>query len=204
MRTLFISILIGLSFLRLPAFAQGFTNKADATNKLVEGKKDGKWLEYLDNYTLETNDMKEAKYYSLTVYKAGAYNGTRSVYYLSGKLFYKTIWVNNKLTDKVEKMYYESGQLMSEEALANGQPNGLHKQYYETGILQAETPYTNGKMNGLWKQYYASGKLKREIPMVNGLEDGEDKEYYESGQLKSKTVYTNDKPGVKENYNDNR
>jgi hypothetical protein len=45
----------------------GFTNKAEAQNEFVNGKKEGKWIEYVDSVghiTGETN----SHYYALIIY----------------------------------------------------------------------------------------------------------------------------------------
>jgi antitoxin component YwqK of YwqJK toxin-antitoxin module len=72
----------------------GFTNKAEAKNLMVNGLKEGKWVEYLDSAKVEiegillmtpTNDT-NAPYYSLSVYKKGNLYGIAREYYKGGSL----------------------------------------------------------------------------------------------------------------------
>jgi hypothetical protein len=146
MKTFFI-LLIFLSF-SLIGLGQnypdsGFTNKAEAKNLMVNGLKEGKWVEYADDSSMDTEDT-NAPYYVLTIYNAGKATGIVREYYKCGKL------------------YIESPSLMDDKL------NGVAKEYYESGILKEETPYTNNKTNGVEKEYYENGKLKRETPYNNG------------------------------------
>ena len=85
----------------------GFTNKAEATNQLKHGLKDGKWFEYLDSNGNITSN-KNTPYYSLTVYKDGKAYG-------------------------IARSYYKTGTLQGELPYKNGEINGLYKGYYESG-----------------------------------------------------------------------
>ena len=57
----FLALILSLSF-SLAVFAQadsGFTNKAEATNQMVNGLKEGKWLQYFktkDGLEVETKN----------------------------------------------------------------------------------------------------------------------------------------------------
>jgi antitoxin component YwqK of YwqJK toxin-antitoxin module len=125
-----------------PTDSIGFTNKAEAKNLTIDGKKEGKWISYEDdkfNSTADTN----APYYALVVYKTGHQIGTIRKYYKSGKL----CTVNPCTVDGIK--------------------NGMSKAYYENGKLEGEVPYTNDKKNGVMKIYYENGKLKSESTFVN-------------------------------------
>ena len=157
---------------------QGFTNKSEAKNEMVNGKREGKWIEYFsDDYGNTTSDSNNYFSYSLTVYRNGEPIG-------------------------LERIYYKSGE-REEVPHNNGRGNGVVKVFYKTGELKFEQPWENNALNGVLKAYYRSGELKCETPFKNGFENGVQKQYYESGKIKSETIYIN---GVKEgtkNYDEN-
>ena|GEM_PF-3077015 len=77
-------------FFTLTAFGQadslGFTNRAEAKNLMVNGQKQGKWVEYIDADNLVTNDPQKAQAYRLIIYKEGHPYGVIREYNKSGKL----------------------------------------------------------------------------------------------------------------------
>ena len=167
----------------LSLFAQdslGFTSKAEAENKMVKGKKVGKWVEYLDKDEVPTlgNDSVYAAFYKLVVYKNGIPCG-------------------------VVRKYLKNGQLATEAPYVHGKMNGMEKVYYKNGNVMWESPETNNKTNGLVKGYYEDGKLKSECTWTDNLPDGMCKEYYESGKLKRQTIYVNGKEGKTTKYDEN-
>ncbi|MGP8214003.1 MAG: toxin-antitoxin system YwqK family antitoxin [Bacteroidia bacterium] len=129
----------------------GFNNKAEAKNVMVNGLKEGKWMEYIDS-TEKISTNSKSPYYRLTIYKNGQPVGKVREYYNSGKL-------------KFEKPYLE------------GMLNGLEKDYYENGNLKRETYYKNGNANGVEKDYYKNGKLwyetvfKDDVPGITTVYD---------------------------------
>jgi antitoxin component YwqK of YwqJK toxin-antitoxin module len=213
----FLIILISLTF-TLTAIGQqqaypdsGFTNKAEAKNLTVNGKKEGKWLEYLeeervedtveavsewdtshfyirhtyisDKFTQDTN----ATFYRLTIYKEGVQFGIMRQYYRSGKLNWEINY-----SPYEERIYDENGKLMSSTANQNKSNVGMAKEYYENGKVRVPTPLIRQKGNGVAKGYYESGKLMEETPYINGLINGVEKDYYENGNIQSETPYRND------------
>lgn len=148
-------------YFSMAAFAQrnlldtGFTNKAEAKNEMVNGAKEGKWVEYDTCY--ENGDtVGKLCGYKLTTYKADSPYG-------------------------IVREYDISGILKSEIPMKNGKENGLEKRYYDSGKLMMETLYTNEKRNGLEKEYYENGKLKAQTIYTNG-KAGEVKSYDEKGK----------------------
>jgi antitoxin component YwqK of YwqJK toxin-antitoxin module len=143
----------------------GFINKAEARNKVVNGLKEGKWLEYLDeseNVIADTTKISDtgiaAKYYRLTLYKADKPVGVARQYYLlpgANILFRETPYTNGKI-------------------------NGVYKEYYPDGLIHREYPYTNGTENGLAKDYWDGGDVKSETKYTNG-NAGPNKSYDENG-----------------------
>lgn len=155
----------------------GFTDKAEAKNLMVNGKKEGKWCEFhasINDKDVITKDEKRANAYYLTVYKAGIPYGVMRIY-----------WVNNNLIWLMkEKSKYKNGWLYRKIPYSNGQINGVLVEYdpEETSY----TPYKDGKKNGISKVYYCSKQgsgLKWEITYVNDTEIGTKKLYYQDGKL---------------------
>lgn len=58
------------------------------------------------------------------------------------------------------------GKIQTGQADTNG--NRIEKKYYDNGNLESETPYVNGEIYGIQKIYYKNGNLESEIPFVNG------------------------------------
>jgi antitoxin component YwqK of YwqJK toxin-antitoxin module len=146
---------------------QGFTNKAEAKNLMVNGKREGKWIVYEadmpdsvgDGVTyLSTHVVPKdsnAEYYSLIIYKNGKPDGIKRRYYMSGKLQSECKYIKGKINDTT-KMYYESGGLSAIMPIKNDNKNGVEKWYYENGKLKQETTYINGKEGGT-KHYDENG-----------------------------------------------
>jgi hypothetical protein len=81
--------LILFLFVTLSAFGQtdtGFTNKAEAKNLMVNGMKEGKWIEYIDADNLVTTNKQKAQCYRLIVYKNDVAYGKVREYTKDGKL----------------------------------------------------------------------------------------------------------------------
>ncbi|HTB05641.1 MAG TPA: toxin-antitoxin system YwqK family antitoxin [Bacteroidia bacterium] len=181
-------IILSLS-LSIAAFGQqdslGFTDSTEAKNLIINGLKQGKWVEDID----ETEYPMGQKYYCLTVYRTGIEYGIQRGYYMSGKLYFITSFKNGK-QNGLYKEYFENGILSLEEPFTYGLTNGIVKGYDEDGKLTLETPYSNGKINGVQKEYYENGNIEKETPYKNGDKDGLIKEYYENGGIKSISIDT--------------
>jgi antitoxin component YwqK of YwqJK toxin-antitoxin module len=178
-----------------------FTSKDSAKNKLINGKKEGKWLEYSDYYGHVIVDS-NAPSYKLTVYKNDRPDGIVRQFYKSGKRQQITPYLNGK-RNGVERGYYENGRMFTEVTYVNGVLNGPWKEYFVSGKLKSNTPYTDGKINGVDTLYYESGKLRAEHPYTYSVRNGTSKIYYENGNLKSTTVYNNGVKGETINYDEN-
>jgi antitoxin component YwqK of YwqJK toxin-antitoxin module len=213
----------------LNAFGQidsGITNKAEAKNLKVNGKKEGKWMEYIDDAEKIAKDSNKARYYHLAVYKSGKLNGFVRDYekngqlhsiglyindkengyftfYDSGRVVLSIPYVNGKVTG-VAKFYSLSGDStdlgMFEVPYIDGQRNGVEKAYYKNGKIMWEDTINNGKKQGIDIAYYESGKEKGEESWRNGKREGMGKEYYEDGKIKSETFYKNGKEGATKKY----
>jgi len=90
---------------------------------MVNGKKEGKWCEFIvkNLYTVEPNDSSKADSYRLVIYKHGEIYGICRAYYLSGKLEEETPFnVHGDYENGVQKEYYENGKLKSEITYRDG------------------------------------------------------------------------------------
>lgn len=140
-----------LAFLIFPgisAFAQSalqensFTNKTEAKNIMLNGLKEGKWVEYL---RLEDNgmimaDSNSATFYRLTIYRDNMPCGMVRVYTIKGLLLSETPYSNGK-RDGVSKAYgSRNGNLLYEDIYNNGR-HAMTKFYNENGKLQCVTTY---------------------------------------------------------------
>jgi antitoxin component YwqK of YwqJK toxin-antitoxin module len=167
----------------LSAFAQtdsSFTDYKEAKNITINGLKEGKWAENIDDNDSVTHDI-NAPYFRLTVYKAGQPTGIVRYY----------------------SMLFEGDRhnLYRQIPYSNGKINGLYTEYYFVdGEIRREYPYKNGVENGVARDYWMGGQLKSEVTYVDGKENGVEKFYNEDGKLISKTVYKNGKVISTKNY----
>ncbi len=193
-------LIISLSF-SLIAFGQvdslGFTNKAEAKNLMLNGIKEGKWVEYYPTFQYLVSDSEyHHNHYDtmisgsdtgiftfanpiLTIYKNGKQVGTQREYNRNGTLYVKTEYSNGK-KEGIERMYFEHGNVWVETPYINGEINGAAKCYYPSGKILYETQFTKGKLNGIASEYYEDGKLKAETTWDNGVK-GVTKTYDENG-----------------------
>jgi antitoxin component YwqK of YwqJK toxin-antitoxin module len=132
-RLLVICSLITIHYSLLAQQDSGFTNKAEAKNQMVDGKKEGKWVEYWE-FGEEPYITKDttAPMYSLIFYKANRAYGISRCYLKSGKLLNEIHYTDNKDNYTV-KVFYESGKLRGEAVYENSKQVGAAKNYDENG-----------------------------------------------------------------------
>ena len=202
----FLSLILFLS-ISFVGFAQqdysdsGFTNKAEAKNLMVKGKKEGKWVEYFEKYYQITKDT-NAPFYRLTIYKSGKPYGMQKMYFKSGKLASEISYVNGK-RNGVSREYYENGKLKSVCAFSNDWINGNAINYYENGNISNEDVFTNGVINGIRKCYNEDGSMDFEVLYVNGEREGIQKGYYPDGKLRFLITYKHGREKEEKNYDEN-
>lgn len=149
----------------------GFTNKAEAKNEMVNGKKEGKWIEYFDvggGGTCADTTAKEIfsstypPLYRLVVYKDDDFCSTERVYDRSGRLRSEVPYTYHHL-EGVEKDYYSDGKLKSETTYGHNSFPITVKNYDENG---------NEIKNAVQKDYYKNGKIISETIIKDGGEQG--------------------------------
>ncbi len=65
----------------------------------------------------------------------------------------------------------------------------LEKKYYEDGQLWVEIPYQDGLIHGIMKEYYDNGHIHNLIPFAYGSPDGTAKSYSYNGRLKHQVYW---------------
>jgi antitoxin component YwqK of YwqJK toxin-antitoxin module len=138
---------ISLIAIHCSLFAQqdsGFTNKAEAKNQMVNGLKEGKWVEFVNYDDSVVTDSTYIPYYRLSIYRAGKLSGKVRKYLRSGILIVEAYYIEGKLNETY-KFYWMNGKLRNATPYINDVINGTVKEYYENGELQSETIYINGK-----------------------------------------------------------
>ena len=76
---------------------------------------------------------------------------------------------NSYINDnRLQTLYYENGQKMSEVKYLDNRLDGKYLSWYETGELKCEIDYENGERQGLTIEYYKNGGKKNESKYHNG------------------------------------
>jgi antitoxin component YwqK of YwqJK toxin-antitoxin module len=184
----------------------GFKNKKEAKNRKVNGKKEGKWIEY---YTDEdeadnihpTNDSSIAASYVLVIYRNDKAEGIVRNYWKNGKLSAE-IQYKNGSRNGFERDYADDGTVILEAMFVNDRLNGPYIEYAGKNKRE-ELNYVNDQQTGIKKEYYDDGHLKSEVNLVEGSRNGIEKTYYENGKLASESVYSNDKLTGTVNFDEN-
>ncbi len=194
-------LLLSLSF-SIAAIGQieypdsGFTNKAEAKNLMVNGLKEGKWVECLDGmfhiitdsaYLKLIRDSNEKcspygiNFYSLSVYRAGKHYGTTRWYLLDWKLWCEYPYIDDNLNG-IYKIFYQNGKVKEESTFTNNITNGKARWYYPNGKIERVMTSDMGKikdvkyfdengeqiLNGIAKFYDENGKIQFDITLKNG------------------------------------
>ena len=126
-------------------------------------------------------------------------NSNRTHYYLINSLLLLSILFFNfncnyvstsyKSIKKIERSYYDNGQLEYEAEFENEKLNGETKYWSKNGHLISISNYINGKAHGKWEKFYENGNLMYEINYFHGQKNGIEKWYYENGQIQSETGF---------------
>jgi len=99
-------------------------------------------------------------------------------------------YTDNTLSNGTMKSY-KNDKLMEEIIFENSMPK-LQKMYYDNGNLAVEIPMKNGEVDGEAKNYYENGKIKEVYSFKNGKKEGIGKEYSETGEIIKEVLYKDD------------
>jgi len=111
------------------------------------------------------------------------------LFYL-GLIFTITFLLN--ACKKVEKEYWENGQIKSSIEYKNGEKNGKTIYYFKNGSKQKEFTYENGSLEGISYQWDYSGVLLSSVEFSNNMMNGEAISYNEDGSKMEILHYKND------------
>jgi len=145
---------------------------------ILNGKKNGIFTTYL----IDSFDHKKLYKIWEQSYKNDSLNGVWKTYNLKGNLVHIENNVNNKLigiardywidgkiimgeteyfadtAKRIERKYYNNGNLKSDIRFIHDLANGTGKKYYENGVLKDQVIFKDGKLNGIRTYYYPNGK----------------------------------------------
>ena len=88
-----------------------------------------------------------------------------------------------------EIKYFESGQVMMEGAMKDGQREGEWTAYYPDGRTQSVCDFKAGKLDGVNKVYWENGNLRWEGFFKNNVHCGKWKYYDEQGIFQQEVDY---------------
>lgn len=95
----------------------------------------------------------------------------------------------NDTTKKIQKQYWENGNVYIEGELIKEKRNGLWKAWYDNGHLWSIGNYVNGEKEGLEETYYPNGNVRYSIIYKNGKEEGMARYYSNKGELIIERVF---------------
>ncbi len=97
----------------------------------------------------------------------------------------------NNLSEKYEKIFYQSGGVFIEGKLVNDKREGLWLSYYENGTIWSLGNYSNGLRNGKSEVYYDNGRLRFVKNYKNDVPVGIWTFYDKNGDLVGEIEYQN-------------
>jgi antitoxin component YwqK of YwqJK toxin-antitoxin module len=162
----------------------------------------GLWKTYYENGIIfqEQNFRVDKKVYIKTYFKNGKIKqegeydkfekdlkplGLHILYRENGKKIQEVDYLSDDRS-KVEKNYFENGQIFSVINYVDSIYHGKVIHYREDGKIEKESSYKFGKLNGLVKSYFPNGNLHIESNFCNNQQQGLLAEYYENGKIKLK------------------
>ena len=129
-------------------------------NKVSEGKVVNKLYEGQWKYYHKASKV----VMTIENYSKGNLEGTRSVFYPSGKIAEEMVYKNN-LKNGLYKRYTDAGIIIEESNYKNNEFDGLATfKDPDDGNLVSTGKFFNGKKVGIW-QFFNKGKLAKEINM---------------------------------------
>lgn len=94
---------------------------------------------------------------------------------------------------KVDKSYYEDGQIKSEVSYKNKKRNGISTWYHPNGQIQLVTSYKNDVLDGKLQRFFYNGSLQLLENYKEGILHGEKKSWDEKGHLNYSANYDHGK-----------
>lgn len=146
--------------------------------------------------------------------KNGKKEGELSKFYFNGNREYQGFYKND-LLEGIERIWDNSGQILSETHYIKGKKEGSYNSWYENGVNFAKGSYKNDLPHGKWEFYDQRGMLigdsdynlgtgiqthydyngiiSIKTTFKNGLKNGPEIHYNPDGTVLSTTIYQNDR-----------
>lgn len=118
-------------------------------------------------------------------------------FYDSGNVFQEIPFVGDQMTG-IFREYHENGALALESPMANGMRHGVCKQWDEQGKLIGGYEMSMG--TGVSKRWHPNGRLKFEAHLINEIFNGRVRLWSESGEIKRETFHIANRRVSKEEY----
>ncbi len=153
---------------------------------LVNGKAEGRWLEWYPNGVLRYR----------AYWKNGLGNGLWEYFYPNGQLRSESFYIDD-ITQGIFKSYHENGQLKYNATFINGKKVGVESTYKANGVLLSRKRYENGIQRidepVIFQEGIISMKNENEWG-INFMPDGE-RAYFTRRDTKTgkKRIYTTNK-----------
>lgn len=123
------------------------------------------------------------------VYKDGKISGLLTEWYSNGVVKMESVYGDDNI--KIQKIYYDNGQLQKECNYLGYGLEGLCIEYFKTGIIDKSCIYKNNKMNGLLRRFHENGQLKLEGIFEDGKANGYYKMWHPNGKIQRECTYQN-------------
>lgn len=110
------------------------------------------------------------------------------IYYPSGELALKYAMVGENAKDTIHR-YYRNGSLKEQYILKDGNYNGFYHVYYPNGQMEKSFNYVDDVLQGDYIIYHPNGKEASVFKVVDGKINGKRVNYYPDGKLQSEFNY---------------
>ena len=191
-------ILLGEGITDLNGLRQGHwkefykTGEVQAEGNYQDGKREGNWLFFLPNKTIEVSGSYNKK---------GNKIGEWKWFYPNGQLMMVAHYTKGILDGEFVE-YDETGEIVSKGDYVDGAEEGHW--YYRNGTAYEEGDYYDGMRTGLWKSWYDAEHIFSEIEYDQDLMNGKYTLYYDNNNIKRTGTYIQgEREGVWYDYTDN-
>ncbi|MGB4205130.1 MAG: CHAT domain-containing protein [Bacteroidales bacterium] len=157
-------------------------------NRTINGKKEGKWVYWLDSNFHNTEIQDSVVYYRISDYQNDELIGITSSFYKSGKIQFKGRVISEDpiIIEGNAKWYYENGNISEDCNYENGKMEGDVISYFEDGFIESKAIYKNNKKDGPFEMYYPNHNKKCSGQFWHGRKMGEWLWYNEDGSFDEK------------------
>ena len=156
------------------------TGKKESEQSFNMGKKDGKFILFLNN---EKNDT-----FKLESYKNDKLDGLKKDFFENGKVE-RTAYYKEGLPDGSHKQFNEEGKVIVDISYKEGKNNGTWTYYFDDGKIANIQNWNKGLKNGEFKTMDNKGLILKQEFYKKGQPEGKHIENYEDGNPKHVTQY---------------